>query len=280
MGKWPNYPFSTVNSSVKHHGVYYCLAAQEDESLRKQHLRSTAWKLTIFWKGLVERCGFGPKFCSLQAHSTLWAVVCHPLPRRWLPFSAAVFWDVHTLLEPEFHSEQLKCNLLQRMPSWILPNSGKVIYWSRATVLPAMWTTSVCEYKFILLHSERVKVCCVGRCRTGAGCRDQVHLKGWSVHLLTYISESKPVPASWHLCCALIIYLFPSLGRRVMSMTRQRWETLEIPLGISSIPLLQLRCFFSPLTLAYLISVTRNSRINKSIAPALCSKSLFATSNQ
>lgn len=134
-------------------------------------------------------------------------------------FQCCCVRDVRTLLKPEFHSEQLKCHLVQRMLTWILPNSGKMIYWSRATVLPATWTTSVCEYKLIRLHSERVKVRCVGRCRTGAGCRDQVQLKGWSAHLLTYISEPKPVPASWHLCCALIIYLFPSLGRRVMSTT-------------------------------------------------------------
>lgn len=157
VGRWPNYPSATVNSSVKYPVVYYCLAAQEDESLGKQHLLNAAWKLTIFWKGLVEPCGFGPKFSFLQAQSTLWAVVCHPLPRQCLPFGAAVFRDVRTLLKSEFHSEQLKCNLVQRMLTWILPNSAKMIYWSRATVLPAVWTTSVCEYKLIRLHSERVK---------------------------------------------------------------------------------------------------------------------------
>lgn len=69
-GKWPNYP-STVNSPLKCRAVYYCLAAQE-ESLRKQHLLSTAWNLNHF----LEWPGFGRNFCSLQAHNTLCAAPC------------------------------------------------------------------------------------------------------------------------------------------------------------------------------------------------------------
>lgn len=76
--------------------------------------------------------------------------------------------------------------------------------------LPAMWTTSVCEYQFILVPSECVNS--VGSCRAEAGCRDQVQWEGWSVHL-THISPNQcQPPATW----ALIANLFPCLGRRVM----------------------------------------------------------------
>lgn len=77
MGKWPNYP-STVNSSVTCCAFYYCLAAQ-DESLRKQHLLTTAWNITIFCNGLVLAKTFAP-----FRH----AVPCMPSPAQ--PFSAAV----------------------------------------------------------------------------------------------------------------------------------------------------------------------------------------------
>lgn len=94
VGKLPNYPFSTVNSSVKYRSLL---------------LFSGLWKMSssgnCFLEVTSERSaralGFVPCFPSCRRL----VLLCCPLPGLELPFGAAVFRDAHTWLSQGFRSE-------------------------------------------------------------------------------------------------------------------------------------------------------------------------------
>lgn len=123
---------------------------------------------------------FWPKLCSLQACSTLCAI---PYPAFQCCCS-----EMSIFCSSQNSIQKFECSLVWRMLYWILPNSGKMIYWSTDTIFTCNVNHFCIEYQFILVRSECVNS--VGRCRTEAGCRDHVQLEGWSVHLLIYIRAS------------------------------------------------------------------------------------------
>lgn len=136
-----------------------------------------AWNVTIFWNGLVLAKTFAPR-----RHTSLCAIPCSAF---------------------QCCCSELVCssqNFIEKFNAvWFggccLGSCQTVAKWFtgvQTLFLPAMWTTSVCECQLISLRSECVNS--VGSCGTEAGCRDQVQLEGWSVHLLICISQNQCRP--------------------------------------------------------------------------------------